>query len=342
MIDTSSRGSPAYSQGKGNGPHPNFRCGDGCGIWTYSSTSIVPTSTYDSGTLYQPGISGMSYLEAYAPASVNSFYAYEVITDSYGNVEGPAVGTSLTISTSLFTNSGGHNHTSSNQPISTPCSSTYCGTTPCPFSNSSCQQTTCTTDSSGQCLLNLYTTYIGQFEAVEVCGITSCNGQEYAVAYTDISSMPTSGSTYTFKTQPAAHPSVNYATPTAQSGILAVLSDYEDYIGDATPIVLTDASLIFGGWNDFQSNWSCPHKAHGRGTAFDIKQNGGTGSVGSDPSIWGYFITSCQLNGTKTAIQEDAGTGNQHLHCEWPDSISGFAAAGYVCGATPGAPPPSY
>jgi hypothetical protein len=96
--------------------------------------------------------------------------------------------------------------------------------------------------------------------------------------------------------------------------------EYESYpiiaINDLA--VGRDGSGGKGGIFDLNRNWGPPHYRHSRGTAVDVRGNGGPNSVPRIPEVQARFLEICQEWGATYVRHEDIGTENEHFHCEWP------------------------
>ena len=85
------------------------------------------------------------------------------------------------------------------------------------------------------------------------------------------------------------HPDNHYLTLTAASRLSVFATLYHAEYPDLSVLQLNDASLERGGIFDIGHNWKAPHHEHCRGTAIDIRANGGNGALDitskNDPMI---------------------------------------------------------
>ena len=64
-----------------------------------------------------------------------------------------------------------------------------------------------------------------------------------------------------------------YSVTTAVNADMSKIgSDYSGAVPDDPELVITDASLAWGGLYDFTNSWAPPHKFHRQGTDIDVRR----------------------------------------------------------------------
>lgn len=175
-------------------------------------------------------------------------------------------------------------------------------------------------DWNGNLFWNLNASIVGQAEGIVTTSNLNPNPaySYYAVGYTDIywNDHPeiwqlVGGGT----TQHGGNEYNHWMTSHAAYGIYYTSVAYRNNHPSQTLIAVNDMALPFGGKFDLNRNWASPHAEHDRGTAVDVRGNGGQNGIPND--YQGEFLQRCRDNGAVNAIIEDQGTGNQHIHCRW-------------------------
>lgn len=100
------------------------------------------------------------------------------------------------------------------------------------------------------------------------------------------------------------HPSVFYATPTMAAHAQAADGFYAQ-ITRGPRFVVTAASLVYGGINDVNRNWTNPHVTHRIGTDLDID-----GSA-DNPAVWDRLIRAGHRGGFRRCEVHN----RNHVHC---------------------------
>jgi hypothetical protein len=265
------------------------------------------------------GIQYSPVTETVVPLGSSTIYI-TAVNYSY-NPPPPVSGVALVFFNDGVDGTGGHSHSHdfSDQPAGTVSPSS------------------CTTNGAGQCSVTYNTLYLGQLEILGVQWFDPCQGSEETslttdsrVAYSDIVAYsPANPSQVQLVGANSAHPSNHYGTTALTSGVDNAASNWYSTYGSA--LLVNDMGLPNGGWFDLNSNWSCPHQYHGRGTAVDF--NGVNSS--SPPSVLQNMQTWCSNAGLSLTYAEAT-----NYHCEVAgDGINRFSSSS--CPTTPGAPPPN-
>ncbi len=115
----------------------------------------------------------------------------------------------------------------------------------------------------------------------------------------------------------SAHDNVYYVAPGVNEKAQKAGKAYRAATYGQNPLIVTAASLIYGGLNDIGNNWSTPHKAHRIGT--DVDFVGLYGQAGHNPRIFALiqaagmvagFISPCPPHPFPDSVERDT-----HVHC---------------------------
>lgn len=189
-----------------------------------------------------------------------------------------------------------------------------------------------TSGNTGCCGLpiTIQTTRVGQVEWLEVCAVGgSCNETDFVVGYGDLNILPGYAS-YVQVGSITIHPNNHNGTQNAILGIQAIADQYHGSYPQYPIIAINDMALPVGGVLDLNRNWTSPHIEHDRGTAVDIRGNGGPNSIPLIPDVQQAFIDICfQTAAVSTAFFECCQgctpcpnnvnpDSNQHVHARFP------------------------
>jgi hypothetical protein len=106
------------------------------------------------------------------------------------------------------------------------------------------------------------------------------------------------------------HSSVYYATPTVASMAQKAGAAYRSATHGANPLIVNAASLVYGGLEDINNNWSPPHATHRIGT--DVDFDGLAGPAGDTPRVWA-LVKKAAINGGGFKVCDIHN--KNHVHC---------------------------
>ena len=206
------------------------------------------------------------------------------------------------------TRSNGHFHTGGGQPVS-KLATTNNG----PFSSS----VSVNTGSTGVTTVWLQTHEVGLYEDIRVCSLLGCTSETYLVGFDDLVRVPPNNLWFHVGGNRTNHGSNYYnhwMVPFARDKLENTIRDFNAVNPGHGKIAVNDMGLPRGGTFDVKQNWRPPHYRHSRGTAVDIRGNGGNGSVPTD--FLDAFVEICNLRGALYAEAEGKGV-DRHIHCDW-------------------------
>lgn len=197
----------------------------------------------------------------------------------------------------VYTFSGGHNHATGPKATLD-------------------QQAACYSSYQGVPLY-VETSTAGQAELIQLCGPVCSDWilfSQYAQANVFYLQLLGAGSNYSLIGATPQHATNHFATPYVKAAMPAIANDYAG-TPNGHAIMINDISLIYGGVFDIAGTWAeNNHQTHRMGLNVDVRYNGGPGSV-QDLTA---FTNVC-ANYSGTVQIHSPGTGNQHIHINFPD-----------------------
>ncbi len=165
---------------------------------------------------------------------------------------------------------------------------------------------------------------VAQAETMRACPDgepqTHCAVFDYAVGYPDIYWVEENPNWQHVGARPEHENSNSYNHWMVSSAALGIYNTAIEFLNRYPAqgqIAVNDMALPFAGLLDISAHWSPSHWNHGRGTAVDVRGNGGPLSIPN--SEQDAFVSVCVLMGAYYGQVEFTGTDNQHIHCQWPN-----------------------
>lgn len=214
----------------------------------------------------------------------------------------------LSVQTSARARSNGHFHTGGGQPVS-KLGESRGG----PFASSLIVNT----GSSGLKTVWFKAHLIGQYEDLISCSYAQCTYLTYYVGCDDLSFVPENDLRFHVGGNTTGHGDNYYnhwTTSRAREKLAQAVESFNDDNSRQARIAVNDMSLPRGGTFDIDQNWRPPHRSHSRGTAVDVRGNGGCGSI--PVGLLREFVDSCNEAGASYAAIEGSGA-QRHMHCNW-------------------------
>ena len=210
--------------------------------------------------------------------------------------------------TSAHVRTNGHYHTGGGQPVSKLGRSSSG-----PFRTS----LTVNTGSTGVTSVWLKAHPIGQHETLLSCSYRGCRNLTFIVGHADLNRVYENSLWFHVGGNTTGHggnSNNHWMTPNAANKFAQAVRLFNSTTSRQGKIAVNDMSLRYGGTFDINRNWRPPHHKHSRGTAVDVRANGGPGSI--PVHLAQQFVRACQQKGASYAAVEGSGT-QRHVHCNW-------------------------
>ncbi|MFL5813213.1 MAG: hypothetical protein ACJ763_06520 [Bdellovibrionia bacterium] len=238
------------------------------------------------------------------PGSTDAIVTAKLTTTSGSPVSGKMIQFSITPKDG----SGGHAH-ADGRPIGD-------------FKN---DEDSCTTLNDGTCTVTYTASQFGGIETilgVLASSPTVKDSKDLTVRIPGLS--PLSGGPYTFKcvvfpNAPACLPSYGHSSTynvisSVDSAMFAIGAVYNNNYPDASPLIVNDASLAFGGLYDKNSDWQTPHTYHRAGTDIDIRSLTTIGHYGIPQDNRRGFKSAVCFAGGYPKLEYSGDSQNEHYH----------------------------